>query len=134
MLAVGSCALGSRITGWRSLIGGVALCCVSTAVALGQPSSIVPVAAPAFSPGAGTTKDRNPKCLESFVAIIDADVLVGMATANTVEAQLGPTEFKLGPMEQLSLRRFAENVNLLAPLPKAAAAALDNALAAGPMR
>src|SRR5438309_11686781 len=83
---------------------------------------------------AGMTKDRNPKSLESFVAIIDAQVLIGMATAPGVEAQLGGAEFKLGPMEQLSLRKFAEQVNLLAPLPKAAAAALDSALAAGPVR
>src|SRR5207302_1998822 len=57
---------------------------------------------------AGTTKDRNPKSLESFVAIVDASVLVGMATASGVEGQLGTTEFKLGTMEQLSLRKFAE--------------------------
>lgn len=83
---------------------------------------------------AGMTKDHNPKSLESFVAIVDAGVLVGMATAELVEAQLGSTEFKLGAMEQLSLRKFAESVHLVAPLPKAAAAALDHALAAGPMR
>ena len=83
---------------------------------------------------AGITKDHNPKSLESFVAIVDAGVLVSMATADLVEAQLGATEFKLGAMEQLSLRKFAETVHLVAPLPKAAAAALDHALAAGPMR
>src|SRR5437016_638829 len=70
---------------------------------------------------AGMTKERNPKSLESFVAIVDADVLVGMATASGVEGQLGTTEFKLGPMEQLSLRKFAEQVTLIAPLPKATA-------------
>lgn len=83
---------------------------------------------------AGMTRDHNPKSLESFVAIVDAEVLVDMATADLVEAQLGATEFKLGAMEQLSLRKFAETVHLVAPLPKAAAAVLDNALAAGPMR
>ena len=83
---------------------------------------------------AGTTRDREPKSLESFVAIIDAEVLVGMATAQKVEAQLGASEFKLGTMEQLSLRKFAETVNLVAPLPKAAANALDAAIAADPVR
>lgn len=83
---------------------------------------------------AGMTKDHNPKSLESFVAIIDAEVLVGMATADSVEAQLGNTEFKLGAMEQLSLRKFAEKVNLVPPLPRPAAAALDEALAHGPVR
>ena len=70
---------------------------------------------------AGTTKDKNPKSLESFVAIINADVLVSMATADSVEAQLGNAEFKLGPMEQQSLRKFGESVNLIAPQPKPAA-------------
>ena len=92
------------------------------------------VRVPAKFVKAGTTRDRNPKSLESFVAIVDADVLVGMATAETVEAQLGSAEFKLGAMEQLSLRKFAEAVNLVAPLPKATAAELDSALANGPVR
>ena len=92
------------------------------------------VRVPARFVKAGVTKDRNPKSLESFVAIIDAELLIAMATADSVEAQLGGTEFKLGAMEQLSLRKFAEKVNLVAPLPKAAAAALDNALANGPVR
>jgi hypothetical protein len=92
------------------------------------------VRVPAKFVKAGTTKDRNPRTLESFVSIIDAGVLSGMATANAVEGQLGGTEFKLGQMEQLSLRRFGETVNLVAPLPKPSAAALDAALAAGPVR
>jgi hypothetical protein len=64
---------------------------------------------------AGMTKDRNPKALESFVSIIDGSVLVSMATADSVEGQLGGSEFKLGAVEQGSLRRFAETVNLLSP-------------------
>ena len=73
---------------------------------------------------AGTTREKDPKSLESFVAIVDADMLVAMATAQSVEAQLGNAEFKLGAMEQLSLRKFAETVNLVAPLPKPALAEL----------
>jgi hypothetical protein len=92
------------------------------------------VRVPAKFVKAGMTKDHNPKSLEQFVAIVDADVLVGMATADSVEAQLGQSEFKLGAMEQLSLRKFAEKINLVPPLPKAAAAALDTALANGPVR
>lgn len=83
---------------------------------------------------AGTTRDHNPKSIESFVAIVDAEVLVGMATAESVEAQLGATEFKLGAMEQLSLRKFAEAVNLVAPLPKATTAVLDDVLTTGSLR
>jgi hypothetical protein len=92
------------------------------------------VRVPAKFVKAGMTRDRTPRSLESFVAIVDASVLVGMATAQSVECQLGTTEFKLGAMEQLSLRRFAETVNLVAPLPKPAAEALDGALSAGPVR
>src|SRR5205807_3275773 len=83
---------------------------------------------------AGATRDSNPRALESFVAIIDADVLVQMATGKTVEGQLGGTEFKLGMMEQLSLRQFAEAVKLVDPMPAAEAAALRSALASGPVR
>jgi len=83
---------------------------------------------------AGTTRDHNPKSIESFVAIVDAGVLVGMATAETVEGQLGATEFKLGAMEQLSLRKFAEAVNLIAPLPKATSAVLDDGNSTGSVR
>ena len=81
---------------------------------------------------AGTTKDRNPKSLESFVAIVDADVLVAMATADSVEAQLGNAEFKLGAMERQSLRKFGEAVNLLAPLPRPAP--VEVAAVPGPAR
>ena len=84
---------------------------------------------------AGMTRDsRNPKTLETFTAVIEGKVLASMATADVVEAQLGAAEIKLGVVEQLSLRRFAETVNLLAPLPKPAATALDAALSAGPVR
>jgi hypothetical protein len=92
------------------------------------------VRVPARFQKAGLTKDRNPKALESFVAILDADVLVQMATVPQVEGQLGGAEFKLGTMEQLSLRRLAEQVKLVAPLPESDAAALDRALANGPVR
>jgi hypothetical protein len=61
-------------------------------------------------------------------------VLVQMATAPQIEGQLGGAEFKLGTIEQLSLRRFAEQVKLLAPLPAADQTALDHALANGPVR
>src|SRR5436305_1167853 len=43
------------------------------------------VRVPARFQKAGLTKDRTPKTLESFVAILDADVLVQMATAPAVE-------------------------------------------------
>jgi hypothetical protein len=99
-----------------------------------QPNNVRRVRVPARFQKAGQTKDRTPKSLESFVAIVDADVLVQMATAPLVEGQLGGVEFKLGTMEQLSLRRFAEQVNLVAPLPTPDATALDRALANGPVR
>lgn len=98
------------------------------------PGNVRRVRVPARFQKAGMTKDRNPKTLESFVAIVDADVLVQMATAPGVEGQLGGAEFKLGTMEQLSLRRLAEQVKLLEPLPEPDAAALDRALANGPVR
>lgn len=89
---------------------------------------------PARFQRAGMTKDKSPKALESFVAILDADVLPDLATAPIVEGQLGGAEFKFGPTEQLSLRRFAEKVKLLAPMPPADEQALDRALANGPVR
>lgn len=94
------------------------------------------VRVPAKFVKAGTSRDRAAHAMESFVAIIDADVLVQMATARTVEGQLGAAEFKLGAMEQLSLRRFAEAVKLLAPLPSDAPGndALRTATQAGPVR
>ncbi len=92
------------------------------------------VRVPARFMKAGTSKDRSPRALESFVAIIDADVLLQMATGRTVEGQLGSTEFKLGPMEQLSLRKFAEAVKLVDPMPKGAAAAMESAISTGPVR
>jgi hypothetical protein len=66
---------------------------------------------------AGTTKDANSKCLESFVAIVDAEVLLQLVNAPLVEGQLGGAEFKLGAMEKLSLRQFAEQAKLIAPQP-----------------
>ena len=73
---------------------------------------------------AGMTRDRSPKALESFVCIIDAPLVVELATANSVEAQLGNTEMKLGVAEKLSVRRFAEEVKLMDPMPKQAGAAI----------
>jgi hypothetical protein len=98
-----------------------------------QPS-VRRVRVPARFQRAGMTKDKDPKALESFVAILDADVLPDLATGPIVEGQLGGAEFKFGPMEQLSLRRFAEKVKLLAPMPPADEQALDRALANGPVR
>jgi hypothetical protein len=93
------------------------------------------VRVPAKFVKAGMTRDsHNPKTLETFTAVVEGKVLASMVTADIVEAQLGATEIKLGVVEQLSLRRFAETVNLLAPLPKPAATALDAALSAGPVR
>ena len=64
---------------------------------------------------AGLTKDRFPKCLESFVAIVPADVVVRMATGESIEGQLGPVEFKIGLMEKASFHGFAEAVKLVGP-------------------
>jgi hypothetical protein len=118
----------------RAIPAGVGAPATMAALAPPGQANVRRVRVPARFEKAGLTKDRNPKALESFVAIVDADVLVQMATAQLVEGQLGGAEFKLGTMEQLSLRRLAEQVKLLAPLPEPDAAALDRALANGPVR
>jgi hypothetical protein len=64
---------------------------------------------------AGTAKGANSKCLESFVAIMDADVLSAIVEAPLVEGQLGGTEFKFGDAEKRSLRHLAEQAKLIAP-------------------
>ena len=82
-----------------------------------QPTTVRRVRIPVRFVKAGTTKDANSKCLESFVAIVDAEVLLQLVNAPLVEGQLGGAEFKLGAMEKLSLRHFAEQAKLIAPQP-----------------
>jgi hypothetical protein len=87
------------------------------AAAATQPIIVRRVRIPVRFVKAGTTKDANSKCLESFVAIVDAEVLLQLVNAPLVEGQLGGAEFKLGAMEKLSLRQFAEQAKLIAPQP-----------------
>jgi hypothetical protein len=87
------------------------------AVPASQPATVRRVRISVRFVKAGTTKDTNSKCLESFVAIVDAEVLVQLVNAPLVEGQLGGAEFKLGAMEKLSLRHFAEQAKLIAPQP-----------------